>query len=458
LELRPPSSGGHGLPIFLPGQVFWNGQHKVGFGGWPFHSSPPVEREEIAVMKQTAFVTSGVRTPKARLLALALCLSLLGLTVLLGAGCSDEKKTATYPPPPPTTPNNWLYDIGGTAANDIYACGEKGVIFHSTDGVTWTAQDLGVDAPIVALHEDGSTLYAVGHGGRVWRNTSGSWEALSSGTSENLYGVGKFGDDIYICGANGTLLRNNGSSWESTPTVMVTRDPATFAPLDTLSLAEDVESLLTVNTFFVGGAYRLPDYEGEDYGMLGTDGMVLASDPQYDWLLRPLRGDELAPAEWVLCTTSDPLNLSRNYLGTSEGWVFQLLQDEEIGLVWSKRFPRITADPLSGIRDMWIDENDFLYMVTDDGQLVVQSEDYNFDDRTGFRKELYDQNASLVGIWGTGSDNIYMVGLMENKILHTAVDLSDTTLAAVEEIPVTFPAKSAGYADAFVDEIGRPRF
>ena len=172
----------------------------------------------------------------------------------------------------------------------------------------------------------------------------------------------------------------------------------------------------------------------------------------------PLRGDELAASEWVLCTTSDPLDYSKNYLGTSEGWVFQLSEDDDYGLIWTKRYPRLTSNPLSGIRDMWIDENDFLYMVTDDGELVVQSNDYNFDQHTGFRKSLFDQTASLVGVWGSGSDNIYMVGLKENTIFHAALDLADTTLTTPEEITVTFPAKAAGGPDPFVDEIGRPRF
>ena len=409
-------------------------------------------------MKQTAFVTSDARTQKARMLALAICCSLLGLTIMLGSGCSDDETTVNYPSPEPTPLADWLYDIGGTGANDVYACGEKGTMLHF-DGTSWTAQDMGTTSAIIAFHEDGNTLYAVGHGGHIWRNTSGSWEGLTSGTRENLYGVGKFGDDIYACGANGTLLRLSGSSWQQAGPFLITRDPSTGVPVDTLSLNEDIETLLTVNTHFVGGAYRIPDYEGEDYGLLGTDGMVLGLDENaaYDWLLRPLRGDELAAAEWVLCTTSDPLDVSKNFLGTSEGWLFQLLDDPDAGLVWTKRYPRLTGNPLSGIRDMWIDENDFLYMVTDDGDLVVQSVEYNFDEGVGFRKVLFNQTASLVGVWGTASDNLYMVGLKENLIIRGALDLADTTLTT-QEITVDFPSKSGGFRDLFVDEIGRPRF
>ena len=411
-------------------------------------------------MNKIAFVLTGARAPLARMLLTALCLTVLGTAMLLGSGCSDDESTVSFPQPPPPQAMNWLFDIYGTGPNDIFACGNKGALFHF-DGEDWEHIDLGTSAAFVSIWENDGTMYAVGHGGTIWRHTTGSpadqWSSMDSGTSKDLYNIGSFDDEIYVCGAEGTLRRLNGSSWATTPTQIVTRDPATGDTTAFFVRDTDLSSLLTVNHFFIGGAYKLPDYEGEEVGILGTDGMVLTNDLEYDWLLRPLRGDQLADAEWVLSTTSNPLVFEHNFLGTSEGWIFQLAEDEGGDMVWVKHYPRVTIDPGSGIRDMWLDENASVYMVTDDGQLVIQSQDYDFNEGTGYRKVLYDQVNALVGIWGTASDNFYMVGFVENKLFQGAVDFSDTTLTGITEIAVDFPNKGMGI-DPFKDELGRPRF
>lgn len=407
-------------------------------------------------MNKIAFVLTGARAPLGRIVLTSTLMTLLVVAILVGSGCSSDDGNVTFPTPPEPQTLNWLFDVTGTGPNDIYAAGNKGAMFHF-DGTSWEYMDMGTTAPIVSLWENGGTMYAVGHGGRIWNNTSGQWTSMSSGTEKDLYGIGLYNDQIYACGAEGTLRILNGGSWGDTPTQIVTRDPASGATTDTLARDSDLSSLLTVNYYFIGGAYQIPDYEGEEVGILGTDGGVLTADPEYDWLLRPLRGDQLAAAEWVLCTTSSSNVLARNFLGTSEGWLFQLEEDDSGGLVWVKKYPKVTIDPGNGIRDLWIDENDIVYLVTDDGELVVQSLDYNFDDATGFRKVLYDQVNSLSGIWGTGSDNFFMVGFVENVIFQAAVDFSDTTLVGPTAIPVDFPAKGMGIG-LFEDEIGRPRF
>lgn len=407
-------------------------------------------------MNKIAFVLTGARAPLARMLLTVFCVTLVASFALLVSGCGDEENTVTYPTPPDPQVQNWLFDVYGTGPNDVYAAGNKGAMFHF-DGSSWTSMDMGTSSAIVTLWESDGTMYAVGHGGKIWRNTGSQWNSMNSGTGRDLYGIGEFDEEIYACGAEGTLRRLSGGSWSTTPTEIVIRDPASGATTDTLARDADLSSLLTVNHYFIGGAYKKPDYEGEDVGILGTDGMVLAEDPEYDWLLRPIRGDQLAPAEWVLCTTSSALVLEHNFLGTSEGWLFQLAEDDGGDLVWVKHYPRLTSNPGNGIRDLWLDEDANVYMVTDDGQLVVQSLDYDFDENAGFRKVLYNQINSLVGLWGTGSDNIYMVGLVANKMFHGAVDWADTTMAAPTAINFDFPDKAMGM-DPFEDELGRPRY
>lgn len=410
-------------------------------------------------MNKIAFVSTGARAPLARLLLTALCATMLGTALLLGVGCSDDKGSVSYPTSPEPQPQNWLFDVLGTAADNVYACGNKGAMFHF-NGTAWSYVDMGTTRPITKLYQKDGVMYAVGHGGLIWRNTGAQWTAMTSGTSKDLYGIGSFDDEIYACGAEGTLRRLSGTAWSTTPTQIVTRDPVTGATTDTLARDRDLSSLLTVNHYFIGGAYKKPDYEGPEDGIKGTDGMVLATDPQFDWLLRPLRGDQLAVAEWVMCTTSNPLVLGQNFLGTSEGWLFQLGEDESGSLVWVKHYPSLTVDPAAGIRDMWLDDHSNLLLVTDDGQLVVQSLDYDFAEGTGFRKVLHNQVNPLVGIWGTGADSFYLAGWVDNTLYHAAVDYTvetDPTLVLFEEISLVFPAKGLGL-DLITDEIGRPRF
>jgi len=305
-------------------------------------------------MNKIAFALTGARDPLARFLLTIFCVTALAAVIVSGSGCSDDEGgTINYPTPPSEPTRNWVFDVYGTGPDDIYACGNRGAMFHYEPESGWTYMDMGTGDPIVRVWHNEGTFYAVGHGGRIWQNTSGSWNTMESGTSKNLYGIGIYDEDIYACGAEGTLRQLNGGSWSSVPSEIVLRDPATGATTDTLALDTDLSSLLTVNHYFIGGAYKLPDFEGEEVGMLGTDGMVLAPDPEYDWLLRPLRGDELSDSEWVLTTTSNALVLRDNYLGTSEGWLFQLTEDDEESLVWAKAYPRLTEDPGSGIRDLW---------------------------------------------------------------------------------------------------------
>ncbi len=106
---------------------------------------------------------------------------MLMITVLLGAmfgisACSKDKATTTFPVPIPEVSRKWLFDVYGTAANDVYIVGNLGAMFHF-DGTSWTRQNMGTTAAITTVWAspiDG-TRYAVGHKGHIWRNTGTGW-------------------------------------------------------------------------------------------------------------------------------------------------------------------------------------------------------------------------------------------------------------------------------------------
>ena len=413
-------------------------------------------------MKFFASAFSGTRARWFRHSVAPIFLMSILVLALTGAGCSDDGEDITYSTPPAPEQMNWLFDVFGTGPDDVYACGNKGAMFHF-DGSEWSFVDMGSSVPITSIWGPGDgTLYAVGHSGKLWQNTGGSWSAQSSGTSKNLYGVGLFNNDVHICGEDGALRRLNGNSWSDVGPVMVVRSPAIpHAPEDTLLLHEDIASLLTVNQYFIGGAYKLPDFEGEYIGLNGIDGMVLSLDMEpesFDWELRPLGDDEFALSEWMMCTTTSVPTLGDNYLGTSEGWVFQLALSDEGNNVWSKMSPDLTSDARSGVRDMWLDEDSNLYMVTDDGDLVFQSSDYNFSEGLGMRQSFPITHSGLTSIWGSDTDNIYMTGFTENTVIKGSMEIDDTSVNfTFTEIILEFPNKGGQSIGMFEDQFGMPR-
>ena len=281
---------------------------------------------------------------------------------------------------------------------------------------------------------------------------------MSSGTTQNLYGIGSFGGAMHAVGWRGTIRRLNGSTWGGSGGTMLILDE-NDDPVDTLLVAEDIASLTVVNNYFLGGAYDDPAYEPdpdvEQVGILGTKGMVMATNSTShvgDWVLRPLRGEDeaRAPNEWILSTYSDarPDSIGRNFLGTTEGWLFQLTVDDAGKRVWNKFFPSFTSDRAAGINAIWLDAERNVYVVTDEGDVWFQTKDYNLRTGVGSRHLLYDGRYRLTGIWGTGPDNLFITAFQENVVLRASHD------QVTHDFTVTFeqlPSASAEPAKAVSD-------
>ena len=398
------------------------------------------------------------RRPQRRLVSLASTLVLM-LAALALSGCSDDEPTVVFPTAPDPEQNDWLFAVFGTAADDVYAVGNKGAMLHF-DGTDWSLTDMGVTAAIVDVWGPGDgTVYACGHNGRLWRNTGTGWSSLDSGTSKDLFGLGNYGGSVYACGKDGALRRQASGTWVGSGAEIIKRNSATGAAEDTLSLNRDIASLVTVSYYGFGGAYIVPDYDGEIVGMNGTDGMILGADdevdiqgnPLYDWRLRPIKGSQLADSEWVLTSISSSSVNNDNYLGTSEGWLFQLTEE----FVWSKLYPQITQGNGYGIRGLWRDADGNIYMVTDEGQLVYQTFDYSYVTGSGERVVLLEVSKPLMDIWGSDPANLFLVGYVEGQIIHCSHDPVAGTFD-FEYREVTFPDKGLGL-DPGYDHLGLPR-
>jgi len=402
-----------------------------------------------------------------------LAMSLVAAVILLGA-CSSSDSDPGFNTPPIEEPNNFLFDVFGTDGNNVFACGARGAMFHF-NGTVWDTVSMGTSKAITTIWglPGDNTLYAVGHGGTIWRNTGSGWSGMTSGTTQDLFGIGQFDGQIHAVGFEGTILRLNGSSWGGLPKSMWILDK-NGAPTDTLETDQDLASVVAVNEFFLGGAYHNPNFDGERIGRFGTKPMVMnfadaddfdpydPPDPAFsvlpDWILRPISGEQVAPYEWVYCMTSDPAQDSRSLMGTSEGWLFKLAED--LGKkVWAPFYPSVTRDPDRGIRDIWLDDPGNIYMVTDAGTVVFQTFDYNFTAGTGFRSDppLYDGPVALHGIWGTGPDNLFIVGNMdENTLLRASHDQETGEFTITEVKKLGFPALKSGEYPTAVDRFGEP--
>jgi len=113
-----------------------------------------------------------------------------------------------------------LFDIWGSAADLIFACGRSGAVIR-WDGTAWQAMETPSSQHLTALWGRGRQLaLAVGGGGAIiaWDGTT--WEAMASGTEDNLHGVfGVAANDVYAVGDNGCILHYDGAAWTKLPPV-----------------------------------------------------------------------------------------------------------------------------------------------------------------------------------------------------------------------------------------------
>ena len=68
--------------------------------------------------------------------------------------------------------------------------GERGVIYTSSDGITWSQESSGITSDIHGINHGDQTHIAVGSGGNIIASSDGStWSSISSGTTSTLLAV-----------------------------------------------------------------------------------------------------------------------------------------------------------------------------------------------------------------------------------------------------------------------------
>ena len=68
--------------------------------------------------------------------------------------------------------------------------GEKGVIYTSSTGATWSEETSGITTDLNAVDFGDNQHIAVGSGGNIVASTDGStWTSITSGTTNSLWAV-----------------------------------------------------------------------------------------------------------------------------------------------------------------------------------------------------------------------------------------------------------------------------
>jgi alpha-tubulin suppressor-like RCC1 family protein/ABC-type uncharacterized transport system auxiliary subunit len=105
-----------------------------------------------------------------------------------------------------------LEDIWGRSANDIFAVGNGGTIFHY-NGISWNKMVTTYDYDLNAIWGDVGMVYVVGNSGVILQYNGHSWSKMFTGTTQHLNGIWGNGRSVFAVGTYGTILKYNGVSW-----------------------------------------------------------------------------------------------------------------------------------------------------------------------------------------------------------------------------------------------------
>lgn len=110
-----------------------------------------------------------------------------------------------------------LYDIWGSAADDIFAVGYDGTIIHYEEiGSDWTIMSAGGETPVwltAVWGTSDSSVYASGRKGTLLHYDGAAWSVIVTHTAEHIWDVWGLSDTlVYGVGSNGMVLRYDGSS------------------------------------------------------------------------------------------------------------------------------------------------------------------------------------------------------------------------------------------------------
>lgn len=317
----------------------------------------------------------------------------------------------------PYYPTHGFNDIYSVAADNCYAVGNYGLIYHY-DGSSWTEMESPVAVNLNGIWgRTADDIFAVGNDGTIlWYNGS-KWQKLSSPTSSHLFSIWGFdqlGSQVYAGGRNGEVLVYKGGTWTH---------------MDT-PLADGIWNYTTINAIWGESSSNL-------YAVGQTEG-----DVNSDVYLRYSGG-----ASWVREYPFGKTSTSAKP-GFVKGFV-----DHDVYIAGRDGTYRLTNgdwsswEKLSPISfdDMWGASHESIWFVSADGIMR-----YN-----GKTSTVLDAAPVPSGsrIWGTSDTDLFLVTGSDGEIIHFQGE-AWSSMTSVPHLPVQSVCGASSDALYAVGDIG----
>jgi len=106
-----------------------------------------------------------------------------------------------------------LTAVWGRARDDVYAVGQDTILHY--DGAAWTVVPAGVTGELFGIWGAPGVVYVVGGNG-IWRGSGSTFALETTPGSVPFFSIwGSSPSDIYVGGSGGLLLHFDGTSWSS---------------------------------------------------------------------------------------------------------------------------------------------------------------------------------------------------------------------------------------------------
>jgi hypothetical protein len=257
--------------------------------------------------------------------------------------------------------------VFGTAANDVWACGYAGALFHY-DGTKWSRAASPTTYTIQGIWGAATNdLWAVGDHALLLHYDGTNWTVhatVDAGAAYSLHSIhGVAANDIWAVGDNNAILHYDGANWSVRP-VTLEGGPAYISGFSVFAHA--------ANDVWIGGSSGTPLIRWTGAG----------------WVAEPIVTDSglafmTANAVWV-APNGDV------FVSGSDGVVSSMLR--RAGATWTK-----TIAPTGSYPSIWGSSASDVWAVGSNGQMM------HFDGAS-FTPSNGPHNARLLGINGAGSD------------------------------------------------------
>lgn len=295
-----------------------------------------------------------------------------------------------------------LRDVYGTDVNNLWAVGEQGTLLHF-DGASWTnvAVPSGNMTLRRVLGSGPSDIYAVGEKGTLLHYDGTTWSKIAFPNQETLYDLFMLGTgDAWLVGDKGTSAHIVGTS-------------VTYVPLTTPANLYGVWGSGPVDLWAVGERGAIMRYDGKGWSEV---------ESSTDLNLRSVWGTGVSDV-WAVgdngtiihyngtlwlpisaARGTDELNAVWGPGGSSTAIV--AVGDRGLGLLWSGAdwinapFNSVTTRNLNGI---WGSGGDDIWMVGEAGEIIHANGPSSVRVSSSTTAELF-------GVWGSAANDVFAVG------------------------------------------------